>query len=154
MTEYKIAWFWTTLQHLTLRLELSCTCWCSRKAGCRYEFVIVQGDLAAAFCTSKKASSSSVLRLSYFIARCSAFQMSTSRKTCNGGQPQRRKSVCGAQYGGECGFSLPFWLSDHVICVPALIESRTNLETFGKHGQQTRGGLIRKNAGKVSRLWC
>lgn len=57
----------------------------------------VQGDLgaAAAFCTSKTPHLHLLLppwfpRLSYFIACSSLFQMSNSRQTCNGGQPQRR----------------------------------------------------------------
>lgn len=37
---------------------------------------------------------------------------------------------------------------DHVICVHALIESATNPQTSGKHGQQT-GTLIKKKGGTV-----
>lgn len=45
-------------------------------------------------------------------------------------------------------FFFALWLSDHVICVHALIESATNPQTSGKHGQQT-GTLIKKKGGTV-----
>lgn len=115
----------------------------------------VQGDLAtaAAFSTPQKSflSAPPVLHLSpFFIFCCSPLEMSSSRQTCNGGQPQRRESVCGVEHCQILVF-FAFWQSDHVICVPALIESSTNLEMSGKHCQQSQGGLIRNETAIVQK---
>lgn len=70
-------------------------------------YVKVQGDLGAAavFCTSKQALPPGPQFYIFHISlpAVALFEMSSSRQTCNGGQPQRRKSVCGG-----CQFSLPF----------------------------------------------
>lgn len=74
---------------------------CTGMTTCRYEFVIfyarLQGDLAAAaaFCTSKKALPPAIQFTVFHksLAAVAFFEMSSCRQRCNGGQPQRRKSV-------------------------------------------------------------
>lgn len=98
----------------------------------------VQGDLGAtaAFSTSKKSFASSAPGSSSLIFHCllRPFEMSDSKQTCNGGQPQRKKSV----YGGLTWWQMSvfFALPDQVICVSASTETSRNLEMSGKHDQQ------------------
>lgn len=78
-------------------------------ARCKDDFVIfhekVKGDLAAA--AAFKASPPA-LRFSVFHISSPAFQMSSSRQTCNGGQPQRRKKCLWAQTLRQMWFFFAF----------------------------------------------
>lgn len=125
------ALYWTnTSAGVYLYKHCSWTCWCEQEWQHPLENVDMlrrgsRGPWWCCFpCIYKKGPQ--LPRLSYFISRCSFFEMSSSRQMCNGGQPALRRSVCEVCHVTEC-VALCCVTSDLVICVPAVIESSPDL---------------------------